>query len=190
MPALLSASRPTEDTISGAKVISVVPARGRVSSSISVGSARRKTVASWAPLRVGLRNGPSRWIPSTPGTPSSMAAWLAAMAANIVWRSALMSVGRKPVVPNCRCAAPMRRTVSTSGASLKSTPPPPLTCRSINPGASNAPPRSRAADVPARPATTSTTRPPSRITEWSASMLVPSNTRALVRMLAGIAACA
>ena len=40
------------------------------------------------------------------------------------------------VVPNRRCAAQIVRIASTSGASFISTPPPPLTCRSTNPGAS------------------------------------------------------
>src|SRR5213082_2604497 len=57
-------------------------------------------------------------------------------------RSALMRVGRNPVVPKRRWARPMARIVSTVGASLKSTPPPPLTCESMKPGSSSWPPRS------------------------------------------------
>jgi hypothetical protein len=57
-------------------------------------------------------------------------------------KSALISVGRKAVVPKRRWAAPMERIDSTLGASLKSTPPPPFTCRSMKPGSSSPPPRS------------------------------------------------
>ena len=51
-------------------------------------------------------------------------------------RSSLIKVGRKPVVPNFRCAAPMLRMASGVGSSLKNTPPPPLTWVSMNPGSS------------------------------------------------------
>ncbi|MOA63243.1 hypothetical protein D3C78_1889030 [compost metagenome] len=67
------------------------------------------------------------WMPRTPGTPSAMACSTASMARSITDRSSLISVGRKPVVPKRRCAAPMRAMVSIVGASLNRTPPPPLT---------------------------------------------------------------
>lgn len=74
----------------------------------------------------------------SPGT--AIAASTAAIAARMTSASSLISVGRKPVVPNLRCASPMRRIVSTVGASLNSTSPPPLTWQSMKPGASHAPP--------------------------------------------------
>ena len=60
----------------------------------------------------------------------------------------VIRVGSKPVVPNLRCAAAIARIASAVGASLNSTSPPPLTCRSMKPGASQAP--SGSAVQPAR----------------------------------------
>ena len=51
----------------------------------------------------------------------------------------LIRVGRNDVVPNRRCAAAMVRMPSAVGASLNSTSPPPLTCMSMKPGASQTP---------------------------------------------------
>src|SRR5882762_630371 len=65
-------------------------------------------------------------MPRTPGTPASMALRTAAIARATTSRSALISVGRKPVVPKRRWARPMARMDSTLGASLKSTPPAPV----------------------------------------------------------------
>ena len=57
-------------------------------------------------------------------------------------RSSLISVGRKPVVPKRRCARRSRGSRRRVGASLNSTPPPPLTWASMKPGSSSSPPRS------------------------------------------------
>ena len=51
----------------------------------------------------------------------------------------LIRVGSKPVVPKRRCAAAIAAMPSGVGRSLNSTSPPPLTCVSMNPGASHAP---------------------------------------------------
>src|SRR5882672_7004697 len=56
-------------------------------------------------------------MPSTPGTPASMAPRTAAMARVMMSGSVLISVGRKPVVPKRRWARPMARMDSTLGAS-------------------------------------------------------------------------
>src|SRR6266853_250687 len=55
-------------------------------------------------------------MPSTPGTPASMALRTAAIARATTSRSALISVGRKPVVPKRRWARPMARMAATLGA--------------------------------------------------------------------------
>ncbi len=86
-------------------------------------------------------------MPITPGTPSAIAASTAAIASRITSMSSLINVGRKPVVPKRRCASPMRRIVSTVGASLNSTPPPPLTWQSMKPGSSRSPPRSSTVEI-------------------------------------------
>ena len=90
---------------------------------------------SCMPLHSELIFGPSRWMPSTPGTPSANATATASMASAIWARLSVIKVGSNPVVPNRRCALAMRAIVSTLGASLNINPPPPLTCASMNPGA-------------------------------------------------------
>ena len=65
-------------------------------------------------------------------------------------RSSLIRVGRKPVVPKRRCAAPIAAMASGEGSSLNSTPPPPLTWVSMKPGSSRPPSRSTALARPAR----------------------------------------
>ena len=82
------------------------------------------------------------WMPSTPGTPLSIAVCTARTALTTTSRSSLMSVGRKPVVPKRRCARPISTIDSTLGSSLNSTPPPPFTCVSMNPGTQAVPFRS------------------------------------------------
>ena len=44
------------------------------------------------------------------------------------------------MVPSAACAAQIAAIPATSGRSFSSTPPPPFTCRSMNPGASTPPP--------------------------------------------------
>ena len=128
--------------ISGASVTRVRPPRSEVSSPIAPSSSPRSFAGSWTPLRATLRNGPSMWMPSTPGTPASIAARTASSARATTSRSSLMSVGRNPVVPKRRWASPIARIASTVGSALKSTPPPPFTCVSRKPGSSRWPPRS------------------------------------------------
>ena len=50
-----------------------------------------------------------------------------------------MKVGRSAVVPNLRWAAAMARMASGVGELLNKTSPPPLTCRSMNPGRTKPP---------------------------------------------------
>ena len=90
---------------------------------------RRARVEEW-PLDVNAEHA---------GQPRVEADCTAAMARPMVSRSSLISVGRKPVVPKRRCAAPMARMESGFGSSLNSTPPPPLTCTSMNPGSKQLP---------------------------------------------------
>ena len=63
------------------------------------------------------------------------------IAAMLTGTVSVMSVGSSAVVPNCAWAAQMVRMASTDGSLLNSTPPPPLTCRSMKPGTSRPPSR-------------------------------------------------
>ena len=130
--------------ISGASVTSVRPPRSEVSSpSRHWRPARAASPDRARPLRADVqeRSFDMDAEHARALRPRS-AARTAAMARATMSRSALISVGRKPVVPKRRCAAPMARMESTLGASLKSTPPPPFTCESMKPGSSSCPPRS------------------------------------------------
>ncbi len=81
------------------------------------------------------------WMPSTLGFPAA-AFCAACMAVRVLSYVSLISVGNRPVVPKRRCAAAMALMPSTVGVSLNSTSPPPFTCTSMNPGASQASPGS------------------------------------------------
>ena len=85
--------------VSGARVTRVLPRLSELSRATALSSRVRNLLASWMPLRLALRNGPSMCTPSTPGTPAAMACSVARMAASTTARSTLIRVGRKPVVP-------------------------------------------------------------------------------------------
>ena len=168
--------------ISGASVTRVRPPRREVSSPIAPSSRPRSFAGSCTPLRATFRNGPSMWMPSTPGTRASIAARTASSARATMCRSSLMSVGRNPVVPKRRCAWPISRMASTVGSALKSTPPPPFTWVSRKPGISRWPLRSWRTALRHRAsssATTSTIRLPSSSTARSSRMPVSPSTRPL-----------
>ena len=150
-------------THSGASVTRVRPVPSEASRSMSPSAGGRSAAASWAPRLAGLRWGPSKWMPSTPGSARSSAARTAATACAISARAPEMKVGRNDVVPRARWAAPIVAMVSALGASLNITPPPPLTCRSMKPAASVPRPSRvmRAAGGIASSATMSRTAPPS-----------------------------
>ena len=107
-------------------------------------SGTRNFAASCTPLRAGARYGPSRWMPSTPGTPSAIAASTAAIArahhVEIVADQRRQEAGRAEAAMR----GADRRIVSTVGASLNSTPPPPLTWQSMKPGSRKSAVRGRA----------------------------------------------
>ena len=113
--------------------------------SSSVGA--RIAAARCTPGRSAEMNGPSRWIPSTPGF-VLMASRTAAIAARIFSGASVISVGNRPVVPKRRCAAAIAATVFGEGSSLNSASPPPLTWTSMKPGASQAPAGSRSTGHP------------------------------------------
>ena len=138
MPAAVNCLIKPSGTRSGASVTSIAPLRGRVSVFKSSAVGARKARGSCTPGFSGDRNGPSRWMPSTLGSRSTSIA-TAAIASLVLSGVSLMKVGRKPVVPNLRCAAAIAVMLAGVGASLNSTSPPPLTCRSMKPGASQAP---------------------------------------------------
>ena len=138
MPAAVSCAMKPDGTRSGASVTSIAPLRGRVSVCRSSAVGARNARGSCTPGFSGDRNGPSRWMPSTLGSRSTSIA-TAAIAALVLSGVSLMKVGRMPVVPNFRCAAAIAVMLAGVGASLNSTSPPPLTCRSMKPGASHAP---------------------------------------------------
>ena len=66
-----------------------------------------------------------------PARAAASAARAASTASAMCSRVSVISVGRKPVVPKRRCAAPIAAMPSTLRWSLKSTPPPPFTCTSM-----------------------------------------------------------
>jgi hypothetical protein len=63
------------------------------------GSSGRMASGLWIPLRATLMNGPSQWMPSTPGVPASNAARIAAIASRMTRGTSAISVGKSPVVP-------------------------------------------------------------------------------------------
>ena len=169
---------------SGARVTRVLPRVRLVSSGSNSASRRRSTAPSWMPFRAGFRNGPSRWMPSRPGVPLSMASDTARRPRRTTSSRSLIRVGSKPVVPNRRCARPMAATPSGVGVSLNSTPPPPFTWTSMKPGSRHCPPRSRRGTSGGRSAggPTKPIRPPARPTarpsHSPASVITRPSTRA------------
>ena len=84
---------------SGASVTRVRPSCSEVMMAISSSSIGRMKAGLCTPLRSGLMKGPSRWMPSTPGTRAARASRMASTASAIVSRVSVMKVGRRPVVP-------------------------------------------------------------------------------------------
>ena len=90
-----------------------------------------------------------------------------------------MKVGRSAVVPNLRWAAAMARMASGVGELLNKTSPPPLTCRSMNPGASQTSEgslRTSRPDGSSDCGITPTISEPSTTTAASLCLVQPSNT--------------
>ena len=133
---------------SGANVTTVQWDCGAQSSAASASSGRRINAGSWTPGLPGDRNGPSKWMPSTPGL-TGAARRTASSAARIFAGVSVISVGSSAVVPNFRCPATIAAMPSGVGSSLNRTSPPPLTCTSMNPGASHAPSGSVRVGIPA-----------------------------------------
>ena len=86
------------------------------------------------PLRAGSRNGPSRWMPSTPGTPCAIA--IASGVDRLAHDRRVVADQRRQQAGGAEAA--MRRADAPHALdgrwSLNSTPPPPLTWQSMNPG--------------------------------------------------------
>ena len=120
--------------------------------------------AACTPGRAGLMNGPSRCTPRIPLPGAARTSRTALAAASITPGASVIRVGSIPVVPPARCAPAIVRSVSAEGASLNSTPPPPLTWTSMNPGARIAPAGSGHASAAARPRTTRAIEPASIMT--------------------------
>src|SRR6478672_100159 len=108
-------------------------------------------------------------MPSTPGTPWAIASRVAVIARCMTAASSLINVGRKPVVPNRRCARPIAAIASTEVSLLNSTPPPPLTWASMKPGTRQSPCRSMASPPGGAPCSTATMKPSSTTTHTSRS---------------------
>ena len=177
-PAAASCAMNPGGTSSGARVTTVQWACGAHSSAASASSGRRIIAGSCTPGLPGDRNGPSKWMPSTPGLAGADAR-TASSAARILAGVSVISVGSSAVVPNFRCAATMAAMPSGVGSSLNRTSPPPLTCTSMNPGASHAPSGSVRVGIPAGTsprAMTPAMRAPSITTAQSRCTVSPSKT--------------
>ena len=112
-------------------------------------SGRRISAGSCTPGLPGDRNGPSKWMPSTPGLTGAAAAHGLVRGAHLRRR-----VGDQRRQQRGGAEFPVRRRRSrqcprASASSLNRTSPPPLTCTSMKPGASQAPLGSVRAGIPA-----------------------------------------
>ena len=191
MPAAARRAIVAGGTCSGASVSSTRPPPDRSGSpqsqAMSASSGGRMKCRRCTPARSGLRNGPSRCTPSTPLPGIRAASDAAAAAARITAGVSVITVGSTPVVPSLRCAAAMPSAPRRVGVSLKPIPPPPLTCRSIRPGASSqdAGRSVRSADVAADAGSRSRMRPSSISSACPSRIVSPVKMRAPARSCLG-----
>ncbi len=178
-----SVSSRTESRPPGSSVASVIifawPCAASTSLRTSAGSGSRSSCSSWAPLRHGEMNGPSKWMPAISPCWASSASIPACRARKS--RSPVTAEATTVVVPCRRCVSTPRRT-SSAVPPAKEAPPPPWLWRSTKPGTTQWPDTSTTS---APGGAVSAIRVPSTITRPSSTVPVGSTTRAPARTLLG-----
>jgi hypothetical protein len=117
---------------SGARVTTRTGAASRKAAMSSRSGSRGK--GGWAPRRLGLMKGPSRWAPRMRASPlpASMARRIPSRAPRISSGGAVTVVGKRTLVPWARWKRAIPLTPSSPA--MVSHPAPPWTWRSMKPG--------------------------------------------------------